>query len=184
MTKKHRRPQPTGLGHHHRGFAAKLVFLVVLAFAQTIDLRLVQGINFVPVGGLLSQEPPIEGEVWGLFLTHRLRQLALQFAKQAALDDFHLPQGPVRQFAVRWVSDVLFLHRRIYHHFFFLGLVPVQLRADFENALHARFADALAEVNQVARIARRLPLKLAHAAEVLPVGIMHLGGQVFGFVPF
>lgn len=45
---------PVRLGHHHRGFAAKFIFLVFLAFAQAIDLGFVQGVNLVPVSQLLA----------------------------------------------------------------------------------------------------------------------------------
>jgi predicted lipid carrier protein YhbT len=35
------------------------------------------------------------------------------------------------------------------------------------------FADPLPEVDQIARIAGQFPLKVAHPAELLPIGIFH-----------
>jgi hypothetical protein len=85
------------------------------------------------------------------------------------------PDDLVRQLCIRGMRDVLFLHGRVHHHFFFQRLVTVQPGRDFQYALHSSFADAFAEIDQIARIAGQLPLKLAHAAEVLPVGVLHPG---------
>lgn len=79
----------------------------------------------------------------------------------------------MRQFGVGGISDVLLLHGGIHDHFLFPGLDPVHLRRDFENAVHASLADALAEIHQIAGIAGQLPLKFTHPADVLPVGILH-----------
>jgi hypothetical protein len=49
----------------------------------------------------------------------------------------------------------------------------VHLRAHREDQLRARLADALPEVNQVARVARHLPLELLEPAQKLPIGILH-----------
>ena len=43
-----------GLGHRHRGFGSKFVFLVLLALGHAVDVGLVQGIDLVAVMRLLG----------------------------------------------------------------------------------------------------------------------------------
>ena len=69
-----------GLGHGHRGFGSKFVFLVLLALGHAVDVRLVQGIDLVGVMRLLGQDPAVKGEVLSLFFSEGFGQLALQFA--------------------------------------------------------------------------------------------------------
>ncbi len=53
---------PVGLGHRHGGFGSKFVFLVLLAFGHTVDVRLMQRVNLLGILRLLSQHPTVKGE--------------------------------------------------------------------------------------------------------------------------
>ena len=68
-------------GHCYRGFAAKLVFLVLFAFSDAADTGLMEGVDLVLVSGLLLQHPTIEFEclqigipnlIWEFFSSSRI----------------------------------------------------------------------------------------------------------------
>ena len=71
--------------------------------------------------------------------------------------------------------DVLFLDRGVHRDLDLLGRVTVQCDRGFENHPSAVLADALAEVDQVCGVARKLPLEMCLAAEGLIVGIADPG---------
>ena len=73
---KGRHNDAVGFGHRHGSFGSKFVFLVLLAFGYTVDVRLVQGINLVRILRLLGQDPTVKSEVLSLFLPESFRQLA------------------------------------------------------------------------------------------------------------
>jgi len=75
-----------GFTDHERGLGAKLVFFVRLALGQTVDVGLVQRVDFVPVVAFLREHPPAQGEDRLMAMTGG--QLALQFTHQPTGDGF------------------------------------------------------------------------------------------------
>jgi hypothetical protein len=85
----------------------------------------------------------------------------------AVLDDAQV------QLAVHRMGDVLLLHRRVHRHRAFLRRLAVELRTGRQQQLSARLPDALPEIHQVTRIARRPPLEILKPAQKLPVRVLH-----------
>ena len=88
---------PEGLGSYNqaipqtddRNLVAELIFLVVLAFADTEDVRLVEGVNLVPVNLLSVYE--LEANAEAFLVDVLFRKQPYKFPQEPSCNGPHLP---------------------------------------------------------------------------------------------
>ena len=87
----------------------------------------------------------------------------------ASLDDFS------QELRVGGEGDVFFLDRGVDRDFRLLGGLPMQRHRDLKNQTRSLLADPFAKIDELRRIAGKLPLETGFATKSLKVGISHPG---------
>ena len=83
-----------GFRHGDGGLGSELVFLVLFAFGDAVDLRFVEGIDLVAVASLLPEHTMIKREVLRLALLFIFRKFEFELAhKPAFLHSIELFHG-------------------------------------------------------------------------------------------
>lgn len=145
------------LADHQRRLGSELVFFMLLALGQAVNMRLVEGVNLVSVVFLLLQHLPCDGKPLpvGISFGHSPLQLAhdlpvaMVFKRRAALRARAAPHDLGREFRVGGKGDVLFLRGGVHDHFFLPGLFPVQSDGGCQDLLRASRSNPRTEVRPV-----------------------------------